>query len=121
MNMEPRIPPSRLERHARLLLRLVSTRLDRDPEIPLAPDDGLAPPVAGPKTPAKDAALMAEQYPDVKAAYDAHRYATVQERCGNHVEMKRVINERARKLDQLFLRAHPIQRSRCVTQCSHER
>jgi hypothetical protein len=63
-------------RHARLLMRLVSTRLDRDPEIPLAPDDGLAPPVAGPKTPAKDAALMAEQYPDVKAAFEAQRYAT---------------------------------------------
>lgn len=63
-------------RHARLLMRLVSTRLDRDPEIPLAPDDGLADPVAGPKTPAKDAALMAEQYPDVKAAFEAHRYAT---------------------------------------------
>jgi spermidine synthase len=29
---------------ARLLLQLVSTRLDRDPEIPLAPADGLAPP-----------------------------------------------------------------------------
>jgi len=32
--------------------------------------------VAGPKTPAKDAALMTEQYPDVKAAFEAQRYAT---------------------------------------------
>ena len=31
--------------HARLLLRLVSTRLDRDPEIPLAPGEELEPPV----------------------------------------------------------------------------
>ena len=31
--------------HARLLLELVATREDRDPEIPLAPDEGLAPPV----------------------------------------------------------------------------
>ena len=30
--------------HARLLLNLVSTRLDRDPEIPLAPGEDLAPP-----------------------------------------------------------------------------
>ena len=30
--------------HARLLLNLVSTRLDRDPEIPLAPGEELAPP-----------------------------------------------------------------------------
>ncbi len=63
-------------RHARLLLRLVSTRLDRDPEIPLAPEDGLAPPVAGPKKPEKDAALVTEQYPDVAAAVAARRYAT---------------------------------------------
>jgi len=63
-------------RHARLLMRLVSTRLDRDPEIPLAAGEDLAPPVAGPKTPAKDAALMTEQYPDVKAAFEAQRYAT---------------------------------------------
>jgi spermidine synthase len=63
-------------RHARLLLKLVSTRLDRDPEIPLGDDEGLAPPVAGPKKPAKDAALMAEQYPDVLAAFEATRYAT---------------------------------------------
>ena len=31
-------------RHARLLLELVSTRLDRDPEIPLAPGEELDPP-----------------------------------------------------------------------------
>jgi len=63
-------------RHARLLLQLVSTRLDRDPEIPLAPDGGLAAPVVPAGRPAKDVALVAEQYPDVLAAVEARRYAT---------------------------------------------
>jgi len=63
-------------RHARLLLQLVSTRLDRDPEIPLAPDGGLTTPVVPPGRPAKDVALVAEQYPDVLAAVEARRYAT---------------------------------------------
>jgi len=65
--------------HARLLLRLVSTRLDRDPEIPLAPGEELAAPVV----PAKLAAqhpeyvdLVATQYRDVVAEYRARRYAT---------------------------------------------
>jgi spermidine synthase len=68
-------------RHARLLLRLVSTRMDRDPEIPLAGDklDELAPPVV----PAKLAAAhpdyvtrVAEEYRDVLADYKSRRYAT---------------------------------------------
>ncbi|HEX2658281.1 MAG TPA: fused MFS/spermidine synthase [Polyangia bacterium] len=63
-------------RHARLLLQLVSTRLDRDPEIPLAPEGGLTPPMVPPSKPAKDAALVTEQYPDVLAAYEGRRYAT---------------------------------------------
>ena len=65
--------------HARLLLNLVSTRLDRDPEIPLAPGEELAPPVV----PAKLAAahrdyvtLVNDQYRDVIAEYRARRYAT---------------------------------------------
>jgi tetratricopeptide (TPR) repeat protein len=75
-------------RQARLLLRLVSTRLDRDPEIPLAPGEGLTPPqpkvgegqpganktVA--KVTAEDARRALEEYPDVLAAVNARRYAT---------------------------------------------
>jgi spermidine synthase len=66
-------------RHARLLLRLVSTRLDRDPEIPLAPDEELEPPTVpgylAPNHPDLVAKLK-EEYPDVLAAYRARRYAT---------------------------------------------
>jgi spermidine synthase len=65
--------------HARLLLRLVSTRMDRDPEIPLAPGEALAPPVV----PAKLAAAhpeyttrVADEYRDVLADVGARRYAT---------------------------------------------
>ena len=46
--------------HARLLLDLVSTRLDRDPEIPLAPGEELAPPVV----PAK----LAAAHPELRRA-----------------------------------------------------
>ncbi|MES1206934.1 MAG: fused MFS/spermidine synthase [Pseudomonadota bacterium] len=73
---------------ARLLLKLVSTRLDRDPEIALAPADGLAPPhpqvgvttkignqTAG-KLTEEDARRAVEEYPQVMAAVEARRYAT---------------------------------------------
>jgi spermidine synthase len=68
-------------RHARLLLRLVSTRMDRDPEIPLAGGNlgDLSPPVV----PAKLAAAhpeyvtrVAEEYRDVLADTSGRRYAT---------------------------------------------
>jgi predicted membrane-bound spermidine synthase len=66
-------------RHARLLLDLVSTRLDRDPEIPLAPDQELVPPVV----PAKIAAAhpeyverVASEYRQVLAQFGDRRYAT---------------------------------------------
>jgi tetratricopeptide (TPR) repeat protein len=72
-------PHSPEAQHARLLLRLVSTRLDRDPEIPLAPGEELTPPTV----PAKVAAahsdyveLVKEEYPEVLAAYRARRYAS---------------------------------------------
>jgi spermidine synthase len=65
--------------HARLLLDLVSTRLDRDPEIPLAPDEELVPPVV----PAKVAAAhpdyverLATEYRLVLAQVRDRRYAT---------------------------------------------
>jgi len=73
------VPDPKESRHARLLLRLVSTRLDRDPEIPLAPGEELAPPVVPDKIAAAhpdDAARVKEEYPDVIAAYRARRYAT---------------------------------------------
>jgi hypothetical protein len=65
--------------HARLLLDLVSTRLDRDPEIPLAPGEELAPPtVPGPIAAAHPdyVALVKDEFPDVLAAYRARRFAT---------------------------------------------
>ncbi|HXU61129.1 MAG TPA: fused MFS/spermidine synthase [Polyangia bacterium] len=65
--------------HARLLLNLVATRLDRDPEIPLAPEDELATPVV----PAKLAAAHPEyvetvkqEYREVIAEYHDRRYVT---------------------------------------------
>jgi len=65
--------------HARLLLKLVSTRLDRDPEIPLAPGEELDPPavpgyLAG--THPEHVAKVKEQYPEVLAHYHARRYVT---------------------------------------------
>ncbi|HVZ85739.1 MAG TPA: fused MFS/spermidine synthase [Polyangia bacterium] len=65
--------------HARLLLDLVSTRLDRDPEIPLAPGEELAPPTVPAKLAAAHpdyVALVNDQYRDVIAEYRARRYAT---------------------------------------------
>src|SRR5262245_9685173 len=66
-------------RHARLLLKLVSTRLDRDPEIALAPGDELAPPavpgyLAG--THPDLVAKVKQEYPEVVAHYRARRYVT---------------------------------------------
>jgi hypothetical protein len=66
-------------RNARLLLRLVSTRMDRDPEIALAPGDALAPPVVPPKLAAAHpdyVTRVADEYRDVLADVGARRYAT---------------------------------------------
>src|SRR5450432_4613410 len=66
-------------KRARLLIDLVSTRLDRDPEIPLAPGEELALPVMPAKLAAAHPEYVAqvkEEYPDVLAAYRARRYAT---------------------------------------------
>jgi spermidine synthase len=68
-------------RHARLLLKLVSTRMDRDPEIPLAPDpaDPLVAPVVPPKLAAAHpeyVTLVADEYREVAAELAARRYAT---------------------------------------------
>jgi tetratricopeptide (TPR) repeat protein len=64
---------------ARLLIDLVSTRLDRDPEVPLAPGEELTPPVVPAKLAAAHPGYVAqrkEEYPVVLAAYRARRYAT---------------------------------------------
>ena len=66
-------------RHARLLLDLVATRLDRDPEIPLAPDGDLQPPVVPPAVATAKPALVARassEYAEVAAAVKARRYVT---------------------------------------------
>ena len=66
--------------HARLLLELVSTRLDRDPEIPLAPGEELA--AAGgarllaSARPELVASAKPSEYPEVLAALGARRYVT---------------------------------------------
>jgi spermidine synthase len=63
-------------RHARLLLQLVSTRLDRDPEIALAPEDGLTPPRVPERLNAAHGKRVAEEYPEVAAEVAARRYVT---------------------------------------------
>jgi len=61
--------------HTRLLLDLVDTREDRDPEIPLAPDEGLTPPVIPPGLSPKVAARIVEEYVDVAAQVKKNKYA----------------------------------------------
>src|SRR5207253_10507524 len=54
--------------HARLLLKLVSTRLDRDPEIPLAPGEDLQPPAVPAYLASSHPELVKkvqEEYPEV--------------------------------------------------------
>jgi spermidine synthase len=66
-------------KHARLLLNLVSTRLDRDPEIPLAPGEDLEPPAVPGYLVEKHPELVAkvkEEYPEVLAHYRARRFVT---------------------------------------------
>jgi uncharacterized protein HemY len=55
---------------------LVATREDRDPEIPLAPDEGLTPPVLPPELPPEVAARVGEEYKDIAAQYDKQKYAS---------------------------------------------
>jgi spermidine synthase len=66
-------------RHARLLLKLVSTRLDRDPEIVLAPGEELEPPTVPGYLAGAHPELVAKvkaEYPEVLAHYHARRYVT---------------------------------------------
>ena len=62
--------------HARLLLDLVATREDRDPEIALAPDDGLQPPVPLPGlAPAVSERVRAE-YQQIVALVERNKFAS---------------------------------------------
>jgi spermidine synthase len=60
---------------ARLLLDLVATREDRDPEISLAPHDDLQPPVV-PTHLARHGERVRREYAQIQALIAAHRYAT---------------------------------------------
>jgi spermidine synthase len=62
--------------HTRLLLDLVATREDRDPEIPLAPEDGLSPPVLPPGLAPDVATRVREEYADVSAQVEKNKYAS---------------------------------------------
>jgi spermidine synthase len=62
--------------HTRLLLDLVATREDRDPEIPLAPDGGLAPPVLPQGLIPAVATRVREEYVDVSAQVEKQKYAS---------------------------------------------
>lgn len=62
--------------HTRLLLDLVATREDRDPEIALAPDDGLQPPVPPPELTPAIAERVRVDYQQMVALVDKHKYAS---------------------------------------------
>jgi len=62
--------------HSRLLLDLVATREDRDPEIPMAPGEGLAPPVLSPSLAPDVATRVREEYADVAAQVEKNKYAS---------------------------------------------
>ncbi|MBN2575647.1 MAG: fused MFS/spermidine synthase [Deltaproteobacteria bacterium] len=69
-------PPTPDVAHTRLLLDLVATREDRDPEIPLAPDEGLTPPVLPPGLPPDIASRVRDEYRDVAAQVEKNKYAS---------------------------------------------
>jgi hypothetical protein len=62
--------------HTRRLLDLVATREDRDPEIPLAPDGSLVPPILPPELSAEAATRVREEYPDITALMEKNKYAS---------------------------------------------
>lgn len=63
-------------KHARLLLALVATREDRDPEIPLTPDGLLAPPRVPAGTPVALAERIAREYAQIALLVERSKYAT---------------------------------------------
>lgn len=62
--------------HSQLLLDLVATREDRDPEIPLAPADSLAPPVTPPNLAPEIAERVREEYGQIVASVEKNKYAS---------------------------------------------
>jgi spermidine synthase len=62
--------------HARLLLDLVAIREDRDPEIALAPDGDLQPPVLPPSVGPALGERIAREYTQVEALVAGRKYAT---------------------------------------------
>ena len=62
--------------HTRLLLDLVATREDRDPEIPLAPKEGLTPPMIPPGLSPAAATRVNEEYKDIVALVEKNKYAS---------------------------------------------
>ncbi len=61
---------------ARLLLDLVDTREDRDPEIPLAPAGDLQPPAPSPDLARRHGERISREYGEVQALINDRRYAT---------------------------------------------
>jgi spermidine synthase len=62
--------------HSRLLLDLVATREDRDPEIALAPEDGLQPPVPPPGLAPAVAERVRVEYQQIAALVDKNKFAS---------------------------------------------
>jgi len=62
--------------HSRLLLDLVATREDRDPEISLGPGEGLTPPVLPPDLSPAIATRVLDEYKDIAAHVEKQRYAS---------------------------------------------
>jgi len=77
LGQEPNSPDANPDvAHTRLLLDLVATREDRDPEIPLAPNEGLTPPVIPPRLPPDIAARVRDEYKDLSAQVAKQKYAS---------------------------------------------
>lgn len=68
--------PNLAVEHTRLLLDLVDTREDRDPEIPLGPEGGLTPPVVPAGMAREVATRVGEEYKDVTAQVEKNKYAS---------------------------------------------
>jgi spermidine synthase len=62
--------------HTRLLLDLVATREDRDPEIVMAPEEPLTPPVIPPGLSPATASRVNEEYKDIVALVEKNKYAS---------------------------------------------
>jgi spermidine synthase len=68
--------PNATVEHSRLLLNLVATREDRDPEISLAPDEGLTPPVIPSNLSADVITRVTDEYKEITAEVEKDKYAS---------------------------------------------